>query len=298
LFHRWPLLGFEYDVLHAHFGYNAIIAAELKAAELISGPLVTTFHGVDLNVYPNKHPKGVYQKVFSQSDALIVGSMFGRKRLLELGAPAERIKVMPTGIDLETFPFSERHRCQSKPVCVLTVSRLVEVKGIRYGIEAIARLQEQGVNVQYWIVGDGPLREELEALTRDLGVTESVIFFGAQTQEELKRIYTEAHLFLLPGIHAPDGAVETQGLVLAEAQATGLPVVASDCGGISESLREGHSGVLVPERDVERLASELARLVEQSSRWPEMGRYGRDFVTKKFDLQHHVDSLESLYEAL
>lgn len=293
-----PLFEIDYDVLHVHFGYNAIVAAELRRAGLIEGPLVVTFHGTDLNVYPKNHSDGVYEIVFAMSDVVTVGSEFGRGQLLGLGAPKEQIRVLPVGINLDHFVWTGSQKREEEKARVITVARLVEVKGIRYAIEAVARLREQGRSVQYWIVGDGPKRSELEALVSSLGIGESTTFFGAVTKEKILDFYKQAHLFLLPGVQSSSGAVETQGIVLAEAQAVGLPVIATNCGGMPESIRNGESGVLVPPRDVDVLVDTLENLLDAPHHWSEMGRKGRAYVKKRFNVDTQMKELLKLYRKL
>lgn len=292
------LVDLDYDVLHIHFGYNAILAAELRRVGLIEGPMVVTFHGTDLNVYPREHPEGVYDSVFEMSDALTVGSKFGKSRLLSLGAPVDKVKVMPMGIDVDRFTPVRSQKRGGDPVRILTVARLVEVKGVRYGIEAVARLRERGRDVQYWVAGDGPQRNKLETLAHSLGIEEDVTFFGNITQTKISELYQRAHLFLLPGVRASTGAVETQGVVLAEAQASGLPVVASNCGGIPESILDGESGVLVPPGNVDALVDTLQTLLDTPDQWPEMGRDGRNYVEDKFSVKRQLREMVSLYEEI
>lgn len=293
-----PLFEIDYDAVHVHFGYNAIVAAELRRAGLINGPLVVTFHGADLNVYPRNHPEGVYESVFDMSDVLTVGSEFGRDRLLSLGAPDKRVKVLPMGVDLNRFVRSGSRDHEEVPTRILTIARLVEVKGVRYAIKAVGRLVDQGRDIQYWVVGEGPKRDELEALVAHLGIEGSVTFFGAVTQEEILEFYRRAHLFMLPGVRSSTGAVETQGIVLAEAQAMELPVIATNCGGIPESIRDGVSGTLVPPRNVEALVGALSDLLDEPHRWSEMGRQGRAYVRKKFNVDTQMRELLNLYREL
>src|SRR5262249_14392219 len=155
-------------------------------------------------------------------------------------------------------------------------------KGHEFVIRAIAKLCARHKNVQYDIVGDGPLRKKLEQLTAELRVQVAVTFHGALDSDGVRRQMAEAHLFVLTSVNI-EGDQEGQGLVLQEAQASGLPVVATNHGGLPEGLLPDQSGFLVPERDVDALAERLNFLVEHTEIWPTMGNAGRRFVEARYD---------------
>jgi colanic acid/amylovoran biosynthesis glycosyltransferase len=270
----------------------------LKEVGLVSSPIVTTFHGYDINAYPRKHGTDCYQRLFTQGDQFTAGSKFARQRLLDLGAPSERVQVWPMGISADRFAFRERHRSDGEPVRLLSVARLVEEKGLAYAVQAVAGLVRQGYEVRYRIVGEGERRSGLEALVQRLGLGDTVELCGAMARNQVIEQYDWAHLFLMPGVVASNGAVETQGLVLAEAQASGLPVVATEVGGMPESIRDGVSGFLVPERDVEALVDRTALLIDHAERWAEMGRAGRAHIESKYDTDERIDELVDLYRQL
>lgn len=201
------------------------------------------------------------------------------------------------GISVDDFPFKERRRREKEPARLLTVGRLVEEKGVEYAIRAVGRLVKQGQRVQYRIIGDGALRAELETLVQHLDLGEVVHLLGAMSREDVKEQYEWAHVFVMPGVTASSGAVETQGLVLAEAQASGLPIVATDAGGIPEGVCEG-AGFLVPEKDVSALADRLDFVIEHPEHWPDMGQVGREYVQRKYDTNKLIDELVGLYQQL
>jgi colanic acid/amylovoran biosynthesis glycosyltransferase len=184
-----------------------------------------------------------------------------------------------------------------EPVRILTVGRLVEIKGHEYAIRAMARLREQGRSVRYVIVGDGPLRKKLETLVKDLNAEEIVAFHGAADSSEVGRLMNEAHLFVLASVSI-EGDQEGQGLVLQEAQAWGLPVVATNHGALPEGLLPDRSGWLVPERDVSALAERLGHLIEHPELWPEMGRLGSRFVAERYDICQLNRQLIQLYQGV
>ena len=284
-----------YDIIHAHFGLNGIKAQALRDIGAVSGKLVTTFHGYDVTVRAPGAGRNRYARLFERGELFTSNSRYTAERAHELGCPAERLMQLAMGVDIRAFVPKQRRTTRAGGPALLTVARLVEVKGVEYALRAVALLVPRHPELKYRIIGDGPLRGSLEKLCRELRIEANVEFWGGRPQEELFTAYEQADLFVLPSVVAADGGVETQGVVLIEAQAMGLPVVASRVGGIPDSLADGVSGALVPERDPEALARKLAELIEHRELWPEMGRAGQRFVKEKFDSCKLNDRLEELY---
>jgi colanic acid/amylovoran biosynthesis glycosyltransferase len=292
-----PALEFpqRYDVVHCHFGPNGQRAVAWRDFGALLGPIITTFHGYDVNQLPQIEGPYLYQRLFNEGELFTVGSEFMKKRIIALGAPEDRIVKLPMGIDLSRFRFTERIKNHDGELRLLTVARLVEVKGIEHAIRAVASLKEKYSRIHYQIVGDGPLRAELEGLASRRGLANNVEFLGALPQEKVIELYRDAQIFLLPSIVTESGEEEGQSLVLAEAQASGLPVIGSRIGGIPESIREGKSGLLVPPQDPSALARAIEQLAEHPQAWGQMGRVGRAHVEDCFDLEKLNDRLVDLY---
>jgi colanic acid/amylovoran biosynthesis glycosyltransferase len=283
----------SYDIVHAHFGP---VAKRFRfAKQLWNAPLVVTFYGYDFSAVPRKEGPGVYEKLFESVDRVIVISHFVGAEVEKLGCPKSKIAVIPLGIHTESFSLIERNVPSDSPLKVLTVARLVEKKGIDYCLRAFARVRQRFPRCEYEVVGDGPLRPKLEKLAGELGISETVQFHGAQPAEFVRAKVAEAHLFVLASVTAADGDQEGQGLVLAEAQASGLPVIATDHAALPESIVPGESGFLVPERDAERLAAKMIEVLSAPELWSRMGRAGRKFVEQKFELASLSRRLEALY---
>ncbi|MGI8588345.1 MAG: glycosyltransferase [Chloroflexia bacterium] len=283
----------RYDLLHAHFGPTANSFRFARA--LLKAPLVVSFHGYDFSAWPRAEGAGVYARLFGTADAVTVNSEHTRARLAELGCPPGKLHKLPVGVDLEAFPFRERAPEPGEPVRVLTVGRLVEKKGLEYSILAVAAIRQTQSALHYDIVGDGPLRPQLEKLVRELGLQDVVTLHGALDGDTVRRMMANAQIFVLASVTAADGDEEGQGLVLQEAQASGLPVLATEHDGFAESIIPGRSGFLVPERDVEGLAERLAWLLERPELWPQMGRAGREHVEERYDIHKLNRQLEALY---
>jgi colanic acid/amylovoran biosynthesis glycosyltransferase len=152
--------------------------------------------------------------------------------------------------------------------------------------------------IEYGIVGDGPLRGEIEDLINELELKGHVRMYGWMKQEEIIELLKQSHVFLAPSVTSKEGDQEGIPVALMEAIAQGLPVLSTDHSGIPELVQDGTSGFLVPERDVEALANKLEYLVEHPEIWPELGKAGRDHVKKYYDIHKLNDRLVEIFQSL
>lgn len=289
----------SYDVAHCHFGQNGLLGLVLREHGLLDArSILTTFHGRDVYVDLPSYSDASREMLFEKGDGFTVNSTFTADNVVRLGGSRGDIWKLPVGLDVDQFPYAERTRTGDEPVRLLTVGRLVEKKGIEYAIRAVARLRDVNVDVDYRIVGGGTLQPDLERLVRDLDLTDEVTFLGAQPQSVVREQYAWAHLFVLASVTAEDGDREGQGLVLQEAQACGLPVVATRHNGFPDGVREGESALLVPERDPEALADALHDLIGHDERWQAMGQAGRQYVERHYDIDVLNDRLVDIYRDL
>ena len=130
------------------------------------------------------------------------------------------------------------------------------------------------------------------------GIKNYVKFLGGVEQEKVLDLYKQAHIFLLSSVTASNGDREGQALVLQEAQAVGLPIISTIHNGIPEGVRDGISGFLVPERDVEALVDRLIYLIKNQELWPHMGRAGRELVEKNYNIEKLCKRLVKMYQEL
>lgn len=292
-----PFLNRKFDIIHCHFGSFGIVGTFLKEIG-ISEKCVTSFHGYDVNAYPKIKGKNIYNNLFSKGDLFTVNTNFTGQRVLELGCEEKKITILPMGFKVEKFRFSEKKIKHGEIIKIITVGRLVEKKGHGYVIKAVVKIAKKYKNIQYIIAGDGPLRKNLEDLASELKIKNHIRFLGAVEQDEVLKLYQQAHIFILPSVTASNGDREGQALVLQEAQAFGLPVISTFHNGIPEGILDGKSGFLVPERDIDALAKKLEFLIEHPEIWPKMGKYGRKFVEEKYDSKKLNQRLVELYQKL
>ncbi len=288
----------SYDVIHAHFGPNGLRAIAWRNFGALCGPIITSFHGYDVNKLPRIHGPNLYKKLFSQGDLFTVGSEFLKGRIITLGASGDRIAKLPMGVDLSRFAFLERTKSIDGEFRLLTVARLVEVKGVEYALRAVASIKDKVTGIRYQIIGEGLLRYELEEMTKQLGLADKVEFLGVLPQDEVIRKLLAAHAFILPSVVTASGEEETQSVALAEAQASGLPVIATTTGGIRESVRDGKSALLVSPGNPEAVASSILWLADHPEAWGPMGRAGRAHVEASFDLEKLNDQLVDIYRSV
>jgi colanic acid/amylovoran biosynthesis glycosyltransferase len=287
----------SYDIIHCHFGMYGLVGVDLRDLELVQGKVVTSFHGMDIHVYPKLHGSQVYQRLFKQGDLFTVNSDFTGQRLVQLGCPAGKIAKLPVGLRTEQYS-PATNSARTDFVNILTVARLTEKKGLEYSIRAIAQLQPQFPQIRYSIVGDGDLKEPLQQLIQNLHASHYIHLLGSRNQVELRQIYAQTDIFVLASVTAADGDMEGQGLVLQEAQASGIPVISTWHNGIPEGVLVEQSAFLVPEKDVSSLAEKIAYLITHPEQRQQMGQIGQAFVKRYFDLHILNEQLVSLYQTL
>lgn len=268
------------DIIHAHWPFpHAYIA--LGAAKLFRIPLVLNFHGAELLlIRKKKWVKPLLKFAIGQAQAVFANSSF----------TASKIKAL-RNVDVEWSPYGTTLEGGSLPLAsatasatpssgevspqrpsphpvqgkfkILFVGRHIERKGICYLIEAAKYLPRDQFEIR--IVGVGDLTEELKELASESATPNSaeIIFTGKLSPEALANEYRTANVFTLPAIVDSKGDTEGLGVVLIEAMELGLPIVASNVGGIPDVVVDGVSGILVPEKDPEALASAYKRLAAE-----------------------------------
>ena len=286
-------------LIHAHFGIDAVHA--LPLARALRVPLVATFHGFDatlstaaLLTSPAWMNYPIFRRGLAREGALFLCvSGFIRDRVLAQGFPPERTLVHHTGVDCGAI--AVRDPAEERPI-LLHVGRLVEMKGTATLIDAFARLADRHPDARLRIVGDGALRRPLERRARATGFGARIEFLGARPHGEVLALMREAALLVLPSVVTRTGRTEGLGMVLLEAAATGVPVVASAVGGIGEGVVDGQTGRLVPSRDAGALADALSGLLADEERRRRMGLAARRFVADRFDSRSLARGLERLYD--
>jgi colanic acid/amylovoran biosynthesis glycosyltransferase len=226
---------------------------------------------------------------------VLVRSESLRRALVDLGCDPKKIEVQRTGIPLKEFAFHERSFPNDGEWRLVQAGRLIEKKGLPVTLRAFAVFLRKYPTATLTIAGEGPLLGELQTLADELKIAGSVSFTGFISQEQLRDICYRSHIFVHPSQTGHDGNVEGIPNSMLEAMASGLPVFATDHGGIPEAVENGVSGVLVRERDHEALANALLNATQDSDSLARIARNGAEVVRKNFDLRAQAQRLEEIY---
>jgi colanic acid/amylovoran biosynthesis glycosyltransferase len=276
-------------LLHAHFASGGLTAIPL--AKSLGVPLLVTLHGSDVTV---KWTSVESMRRLGQEAALFLCvSHFIRDRAIAAGLPPEKLRVHYIGVDLRQFHALPTNATGAG---VLFVGRLVEKKGCEYLLRAMATVQQAYPDCLLTVIGDGPLRGHLESVARELGL--ACRFLGAQPPAVVREHLQTTRIFCAPSVTAENGDSEGLGMVFAEAQAMGIPVVSTLHGGIPEVVANGRTGLLVSERDQEALAAAIASLLGNTSLWKQFRQNARAHIEHSFDLAKQTAELETIYQGL
>ena len=273
-------------LFHAHFARSGSLAVLL--AQKLSRPLIVTFHGYDVTTLRDCVD---VEKLSEGAAKFICVSDFIRKRAISAGYPEDKLVVHRIGVDCQKFSRSRQYEASRN---VLFVGRLVEKKGVEYFLRAMHLVQKEIEGVTATIIGDGPLRSQLESLAFSLEV--NVQFLGKRSNDEVRVSLERAALFCLPSITASDGDSEGLPISILEAQALKIPVVSTRHAGIPEIISSGKNGLLSDEKNVVDLASNIWRYLDDWELARTAGESGRLIVEDQFDLRKQTTLLEEIYD--
>ena len=253
------------DVLHLHWMLPQGLAALIAARRV---PRVVTAHGADIYALRDRVSVWSKRRVLRRADAVTAMNAEMTGRLVELGAAPEKVHVLPMGADVDTVR-SAGAGVERVPGRIVFVGRLVEKKGVAVLLDALRLLEPDGWSME--VVGDGPLRAELERRAAGLPVT----FTGSLPRGGVALAYASAEIVAVPSVSAASGDQDGLPVALLEAMAAGCPVVGSDIAGIDTAVVDGDSGLLVPPGDPAALAGALAGLLADPDRRAKLGAAAR-----------------------
>ncbi|MDK1493481.1 glycosyltransferase [Sinorhizobium sp. 7-81] len=276
----------ECDVVVAHFGHNGARAARLKKWKRLKPPIVTIFHGYDVGVPLRERGLSRYNDLFEHGTLNLTVNDYFRRVLVDAGAPQAKVAVHHMGIDLRNISYGWRS-WRGVPLQLISVCRLAEKKGVEYALRALARVRADAPELDwhYTIIGDGPLRQKLEALASELDIAGRVSFLGSLAHKDVKQWLRRSHAFVLPSVTAKNGDVEGIPVALMEAMAAGLTVVSSNHSGIPELVEDQETGFLADEKDVGTLANRLRFVAEHPEHCERIALQARKKVEAEFDME-------------
>ncbi len=286
---------FSPDVIHVHWWFPGGFSVWPRLRNRI--PYVVTSHGTDLFLV-DRVPVArlIAGPIFRNAAQTTVISTPLVARAERLGVPRADITVIPMPVDAAVATeLEEPFTLRAGRDTLLFVGRLVERKGAAYVIRAVAELSEAGRDVRLVVVGDGPERSALTALAQSLAVGDRVEFTGALSPAEVRDRYREGGVFVMPAVTDWKGEQEGFGMVLVEAMAFGLPVVATRSGGIPDIVRDDDNGILVPERDVGALTRGIARVLDDPALAARLATSARDDVRHRFAPARIASAFDTVY---
>jgi colanic acid/amylovoran biosynthesis glycosyltransferase len=279
------LRDFNPHMIHAHFATRATAAAQKLASEL-KLPFTFTAHRYDIY---DKPPQDFGRRADAARAVVTVSEANRRYIMKNFGVPAEKIHVIPCGVDTERFQPNGRPAGVPHIVCV---ARLAQCKNHKLLLEALAILRDRGVEFRCVLVGDGPGREELDGLRKQFQLVPWVELVGAAEQDEVLAWWQRATIAVLSS--------ESEGtpVSLMEAGACGVPSVATAVGGVPELIADGVTGFVTRPGSAGALAEALERLLRNPVLARRLGAAARLRVSEKFSLARQVDSLLALWTSL
>jgi colanic acid/amylovoran biosynthesis glycosyltransferase len=282
------------QLLHIYFGQIAVHL--LPLIRTWEKPSIASFHGADAIVEMNKPAyREATRQMLAAVKFVLVRSESLRRAVVDLGCDERKIEVQHTGIPLDEFPFRERSLRQNGEWRFVQAGRLIEKKGLPVTLRAFASFLKRYPNATLTIAGEGPLLGQLQDLARELKIDNRVSFAGFISQAELRDVYYGSHIFLHPSETGADGNQEGIPNSMLEAMASGLPVFATQHGGIPEAIENGVSGLLVPEHNHDELGRGLLDAVQDPGFLSRIAHAGADVVRKNFDLAAQARRLEDIY---
>jgi len=234
----------------------------------------------------NKH----FRKYILEHNTLnLVQSQYMKKEAKKISKSANIIVSPDKGVDLKKFKPKKRKFDQKNELKILFVGRLHPVKGLEYLIEAFEEVHKKHTHTKLIIVGDGQCKNKLMEIVDSKGLNESVVFTGAVDYEKIAKYYRNSNIFTLSSLS------ESLSHVILEAMACGLPVVATDCGGPTELVKNGKGGYLVKPKSSKELSKKIKKLVENTELRKKMGKFNQDYA-KKYDTNKIMEEKRKIFK--
>ncbi len=281
------------SVVLAEYGPTGVALA--RACGLAQIPLVVHFHGYDAAKHRVIAEHGeAYRAVFARAAAVVAVSRSMRRQLIALGAPPERVALIPYGVEVD--PAAPRADPGAAPPSFLAVGRFVDKKAPHLTLLAFSRVARAVPEATLQMIGDGPLREACTSLAQALGITARVAFPGALPPADVATAMAAARCFVQHSVRPASGDMEGTPLAVLEAMAAGLPVVSTRHGGIADAVDENVTGYLVDEGDVPEMANAMLRLAAAPELAAGLGREGWRRALAEYRREDRLRELAALLQ--
>jgi glycosyltransferase involved in cell wall biosynthesis len=280
------------DHVHVHFANRAAHTA-MFLKEISGIPFSVTAHGQDF--MKDLGNDDLLREICAAAEFVAAETDYSRD-LLRQRCPDSRIHRVYNGMDLTRFSAPHYEMSGNAAPRIISIGRLVAFKGFDYLIDACAELVRRGLEFTCEIIGDGPLRGDLEARIRKLNLSDRVHLLGSLSQAVVLEKLRSADIFALASVTDIQGASDVFPTVIIEAMAAARPVVSTRLAGIPESIVHGETGLLVPPEDTMALAEALGRLIQDAKLRLHYGRAGRERIEQHFQIEHTVAALIELLQ--
>jgi colanic acid/amylovoran biosynthesis glycosyltransferase len=278
------------DHVHAHYATYPLLAAWL-GHRLTGVPYSVTVHAHDIFV-----DRSFLERRLAEAAFVVAISEYNRQFIRAHGSPARiPVHVVHCGLEPTAYPFRPRVPPPTRAIRALCVASLQEYKGHRVLLHALADAGARLDRVQLELVGDGPARADLEQLAGDLGLAARVRFHGSLPEPAVADLLEAADLFVLPSVVARNGQQEGLPVVLVEALAAGVPVVATRLSGVPEVIRDESTGLLAEPGDPDALARSIEAVIDDPVAARARANTGRQLVEREFDIQRSAATLGRLF---
>ena len=284
----------QVNVVLAEYGLTGV--SVMHACHRAGIPLVVHFHGFDVYDHQTLRSYGKeYSHLFKIAAAIIAVSTDMERHLLQLGVPREKLHYNPYGVD--TSLFSGANPAAVPPIFV-AVGRFVDKKAPQLTLLAFRKVVDACPEARLIMVGDGPLLEACKQLARGLGISSAIEFLGPRPHTEVAYIMRRARAFVQHSIKTSYGDSEGTPVAVLEAGSTGLPVVSTRHGGITDVVIDGETGFLVDEGDIEAMAEYMLKLAEDPELAASMGNAARKRVCAEFSMEKSIGNLWHIIESV
>jgi glycosyltransferase involved in cell wall biosynthesis len=278
--------------VHAHFASSPATVAML-ASRFTGTPYTFTAHAKD--IFHESVEQEDLRRKLSNAAAVIAVSNYNREFLKQgFGSAAERVQRIYNGIDLDTLRFLSP---AERPGRIVGVGRLVEKKGFATLIEACRILKEHGQRFECDIVGDGEVAPQLSAMIDKLNLADNVHLLGSRPQAQVFKIIQGAAAFAAPCIIGKDANRDGLPTVLLESMALGTPCISTDVTGIPEVIRDGQTGLMIPQHDSHALAAALEKLLSDAALRVRLAGAARRLIENNFDTYRNTAALREIFQS-
>ncbi len=281
----------EIDLIHAHYGWNGIQMLDLAKKNRIR--LVVSFHGRDASAsLSNSKYKHRLPELFDYASAIIICSPH-MQETLNLSKWSDKVHLVPYGIDVNNFmPFDKKDAINVK---ILHSGRITSKKGVPDLIRVFSKLRKRYDAIELHILGQGEESDQCVYLVNQLGISDSVVFYGAQPQTIVRQLMNEADIFVLNSRTDYQGDMEGLPNAILEAMSFEKAVVSTEHAGIPMVVKHKHNGWLVPEKDNDKLYLAMEQLILNKDLRLKLGRNARKTIVEQYQVEGMQSEIRRIF---